>query len=256
MKKSVFSFRSIALALGATVLSATFLTACNKFDNDENDNTPVAALMAFNLASDKPAVTVALSGSVLTNVPLAYTTYTGAYLNIFPGNRNFEAYDNAGTPFATTPNTFEADKYYSAFVLGANGSYRNVVVHDDIDSLPNTSAYVRYINAIPDSSAAVTVKLTANGSDVSHTTAAYGSVSEFKAVAGGSVAIDVSNGSTIDKDRTITVETGKVYTILLTGVPGSASAPVDIKFVTNGALSGDNGAGRVAAPSSSSSRSN
>jgi hypothetical protein len=253
MKKLKFSFRSMALAAGIVLLSATLLTACNKFDDDV-DETPVAALMAFNLATDKVA-TPALSGSALTNVPLAYNNYTGAYLNIFPGTRNFEAYDNGTAPFASTSFNFEPKKYYSAFILGANGSYRNVVVHDDIDSLPATSAYIRYINAIPDSSAAVTVKLTAGGSDISNETAAYGSVSAFKAVSAGSVTIDVANGSTIDKDRTITVEQGKVYTVLLIGVPGSTSAPVDIKFVSNGTLEDDN-AGRVASPGSSSVRSN
>lgn len=253
MKKSMFSFRSMALAVGITILSATFLTACNKFDDDV-DETPVAALMAFNLATDK-AATPALSGSALTNVPLAYNNYTGAYLNIFPGTRNFEAYDNGSTPFASTSFTFAPDKYYSAFILGTNGNYRNVVVHDDIDSLPATSAYVRYINAIPDSSAAVTVKLIAGGTDISSETAAYGSVSAFKATTATQLSIDISNGSTIDKDRTITIEQGKVYTVLLIGVPGSTTTPVDIKFITNGQLEDDEPAGRVASPGASSVRS-
>jgi hypothetical protein len=255
MTKSFFSIRSVTVALAVTVLSATLFTACNKV-GDDVDNTPIAALMAFNLAPDKSNVQVALSGSALTNTPLAYTTFTGSYLNIYPGTRSFEAYDITGSPFASTSFAFEPGKYYSAFVLGTNGNYRNVVVHDDIDSLPATSAYIRYINAIPDSSAAVTVKLTAGGTDISNTTAPYASVSAFKAVAPGQVTIDVVNGSTIDKDRTITVEQAKVYTVLLVGVPGSASTPIDIKFITNGTLDGNNGAGRVAAPASGSSRSN
>ena len=49
--------------------------------------------------------------------------------------------------------------------------------------------------------------------------------------------IKVSNGSTINKDRTITLEQQKVYTVLLAGVPGSTgNDSLQIRFIENGTL--------------------
>jgi hypothetical protein len=237
MKKFFSTFKTGSLIVGSLLATSILFTACNKFDNDDNDNTPVAGLMAFNLVPDKSAVTVALSGNALGNAPLAYSSYTGVYLPVFPGSRTVETYDNSSTPFATTTTTFEAEKFYSAFVVGANGNYRNVVLRDNFDSLSGASgqAYIRYINAIPDSSNP-TVKITAGGSDVVNAPASFASVSEFTAVAPGQVTIDISNGGNIDADRTITLEARKIYTVLLAGIPGDAVNGVQIRFVANGEL--------------------
>ena len=82
--------------------------------------------------------------------------------------------------------TFEKDKYYSVFVVGANGNYKNVVTQDSYDSLTASSgkAYVRYINAVPDLSAP-RVTITSNGSNVSNNIASFGQVSQFIAVTPG-----------------------------------------------------------------------
>lgn len=238
MKKFFSSFRTGSLIVGSLLLTGVVFTACNKFDDDDNNNTPVAGLMAFNLVPDKSSVTVALSGNALGNAPLAYSSYTGVYLPVFPGNRTVETYDNGSpAPITSTTATFEAEKYYSAFVVGANGNYRNVIVHDNFDSLSGASgqAYIRYINAIPDSSQP-NVTITAGGSNVVTGPAAFASVSEFTAVTPGSVTIDVSNGGSIDADRTITLEARKIYTVLLAGIPGDPSNGVQIRFVANGEL--------------------
>jgi hypothetical protein len=251
MKKVMSFFRVSALMAGSLIMTSLLLTSCLKNNNDDSNNAPVAGLMAFNLVPDKTAINIALSGNSITQSPLPYTNFTGAYVSVYAGNRAVEAYDNTQSPFASTPANFETDKYYSAFVMGNDGNYQNVVVQDNFDSLSGSSgqAYIRYVNAIPDSSNPA-VTITGGGSTVVNQQADYKAVSEFVAVAPGQVVIDVSNGINIDADRTITVEARKIYTVLLTGVPGSATAPVQIKFITNGQLDATDGqrvsAGRVA----------
>jgi hypothetical protein len=196
--------------------------------------------MAFNLAPDKASVVVALSGSSLTNAPLAYTNYTGTYQRIYTGNREVKSYDyNTDSSFASANYNFEANKYYSLFVAGANGAYTNIVTLDNFDSLSSASGktYVRYINAIPDSTQP-TVTITANGTNVISTPAAFSSVSDFTAADPGQVTVAVKNNSTIDANRTISLEQGKVYTILLTGIPGATDTTkaVQIKYILNGSL--------------------
>ncbi len=249
MKTSKISFRKYAGLGAALFFSSAVFTSCLK--DDDTPDAPVAGLMAVNLVPDKGAVNIALSGSLLTNFPLSYNSFTGAYLGVYPGARDVEAYENGGIAFATTPVNFEAEKYYSVFTLGANGNYRNVVVEDQLDSLSASSgqAYIRFINAIPDSAQPI-VKISAAGTDVVNSTAGFATVSEFKTITPGSVVIDINNGGNIDLDRTITVEARKIYTVLLAGVPGNATTPVSIKFIANGELEAEP-SGRIGSSSKS-----
>lgn len=226
----------VAMVLGVLVFSS-----CRK-SNDDIPAQPAAGVMAFNLVSDKRGgVSIGLSGGLLTQVPIAYAGFTGTYFAVLPNSYTTQAFDGVGygTLLASSSNTFLADKYYSVFVTGANGVYGNVVTEDKYDSLSATNgqAYVRYINAIPDSSNP-RVTITANGSAVANQAVHYQTVSSFIPVTPGDVAINVSNDGNIQTSRTISLAAQKAYTILLIGVPGStdANAAVQIRYVENGTL--------------------
>jgi hypothetical protein len=240
MKKLFCSMRMSMLAVGIALSAILLLPSCKKTDTTGND-LQVAGLMAFNLAVDKPGIAITLSNNALAQGSIPYTGYTGGYYNIYPGNRSVQAYDitNTGTPITTSTHTFDPKKYYSLFVVGANNVYSNVVTLDNYDSLSATNgqAYIRFINAIPDSSNP-RVTITANGTAVSDAPARYATVSQFTQVAPGSLTIGVSNEGTISANRTITVEQKKAYTILLIGKAGETDAAraVQIKFVENGTL--------------------
>lgn len=228
-------FRRTGFAITAGMLSlAVLFSACKK--NNESQSVPVSGLMAYNLAPDKYQVSFSLSGNLLTYAPLAYSNFTGYYLNVYPGPRTVETFDQSGN-IAATPVTFEANKYYSAFLLGANGTYQNVVVHDNIDTLtaPNGVAYIRYVNAVPDSSKpAVTVL--SGGTTVVNSQAGFGSVSGFIPIAPGDIVFTASNEGNINASRTITLESKKVYTILIQGLPGQTDPErtVQVRYITNG----------------------
>ena len=237
MKKRIFSIRLQLIVIGCIVFAGGLFTACKK-SNDNSGNTPVAALMAFNLAPDKSSIGIKLSGSDLVQTPLNYSGFTGSYLPVYPGNRTIEAFDSSNTSFSSSNNSFEEGKYYSLFVVGNNGSYSNLVVNDNFDSLSaGDQAYVRYINAIPDSSKPL-VNITAGGNNVFHTNAAFSTVSEFASVPAGDLAISLTNESTINASRTISLEQKKVYTILLLGNPAAtdSTGKVQIRFIENGGL--------------------
>lgn len=243
MKNIFSSIRMSVIPASCFVLATVLLAACSKFDDDDKgDNTPVAGLMAFNLAPDQGAVAIALSGNNLTNEPLAYTNYTGTYQRVFTGSRDVESYDYSSDSTLSKVNfNFEADKYYSLFVVGTNGVYTNILTHDNFDSLNSTSgkAYIRYINAIPDSTIP-TVTVSANGTNVISTPAGFASVSEFTATDPGDITVSVKNNSTIDANRSFSLEQGNVYTVLLTAIPGATDSTktVQIKYILNGSLSG------------------
>jgi hypothetical protein len=237
MKKTFFSFRRTILNVGALVLTAGLISSCNKNDAVSTD-IPASGIMVFNLAPDKDGIGITLSGNLLNSTPLGYTDFNGIYQNIYTGTRDIKAFDLRDSVFASSTFTFEDDNYYSLFVTGNNGVYKTITVNDVIDSNATADkAYIRYINAIPDSTAPV-VSITSGGTSVSEAQAGFTSVSDFIAVNAGDVKIAASNGSNITTDRTFAVENGKVYTVLLVGVPGETNdeKKIQIRYVINGSV--------------------
>jgi len=234
------------LPVVAVIASGLVLTSCLKNKDNENVDIPAAGVMATNLAPDQQSIVVALDGNSLGASPLAYTNFTGGYSAAYVGTRSIKAYDYpSSTPLTSDTFNFADEKYYSIFVIGLNGKYRNAIVHDDLDALNSTTgnAYVRFVNAVADSAIAPQVTITSGGNSVVSENAAFGAISEFKAVSPGDVAIAVKHTNGVDATRTIAVEAKKVYTILLTGVPGATddSKKIQIRFIQNGVLTEEPG---------------
>jgi hypothetical protein len=246
MKKIIFPKRVYVKTVSCLLLAAMVFSACTKTGSNSNTNTPIAALMAFNLVPDKAqGLLITVGGTSISQSALPYTGYTGAngYLNAYTGTTNILAFDysNTTTPIASSSYTFDSSKYYSIFVVGANNVYSNVIVQDDFDNLSAATgkAYVRYINAIPDSSnPRVTITDISNNSAVNEQ-AHFTNVSQFVPVTPGALTVTVSNGSTIQVTNTnVSLLAGYVYTVLLSGIPGSvnSSTAVQIGYIENGQL--------------------
>jgi hypothetical protein len=226
--------------IAALIAVILLFTACKKISPDYQRN-PAAGIMAFNLATDKPAVGFTLSGNTLGNSPLAYSSYTGLYLPIYVGTREVRSFDyNTGSTIALITGNFADSNYYSAFLLGANGSYRNVLVKDDLNSLTATAgkAWVRYVNAIADSSSAPLVTIGTGGETTVNENAAYAKVSGFVQVNAGAVNAAINNSGSIAASRTITLEENKVYTVLFSGLPNQtdSSKALQVRFIQNGTI--------------------
>lgn len=235
--KRIVNLSRFTKTVASIVIIAILFSACKKSTLDI-PATPAAGVMAFNLIPDK-TIGFTVSGDNLTRNALPFTSYTGAYLPVYPGAREVKSYNIAnGIQLASTSGTFADSLYYSVFAVGLNGSYRNIITQDHLNELTKQAgkAYVRYINAITDSTATPTVTITSGGSAVVNSGAAYASVSGFTAVPAGIISIAVAGGTEFNSARTITAEENKVYTVLLLGTPGSSdsSSVVQIKYINNG----------------------
>jgi len=236
MEKTSSSFwkKKIFYALAASVF---LFSACKK--DTPASNSPVSGLMAVNLIPDQPGVDFIMSGSYLTNSPLVYTNYSGTYLSVYSGNRTIAlGLANADTTVSSTDYVFEPSKFYSVFSMGANGKYRNLILNDNIDSLSTGSgdAFVRYVNAVPDSSKA-DFSIAQNGNNVLTADASFATASDFKSVNPGNLTVTAS-AENYSVNRTISVEKDKVYTIMLMGIPQTTDTTkaVQIKYILNGTL--------------------
>lgn len=241
MLKKRMLFKPGLIAAGALILTLLF-SACRKnSDNTPGDNTQYAGLLSFNLIPDKTSIAFAVGGAAITTAPLSYPNYTGAYQPIIPGSRKVEAFNYAGTDsaFASATNSFVANKFYSVYAVGFNNHYSTVISPDNIDSsiIGSGKAYVRYINAITDSSNK-NVSIEKSGANVFDSTVSFSAITPFKNVDAGNVTVTVNNGSNVNVNRTFAVEAGKVYTILLIGVPGSSDIDKQVKivYVVNGSI--------------------
>ncbi len=228
----------ILIPLAALLLMTVVFSACEKNSNT-NSHIPTAGLMAFNLIPDSSGLGLKVAGENFTTTPLSYTDYTGNYRGVSTGMSNVTFYDFAtGADIATASQLFADSAYYSAFAIGANGSYKSIVVRDNFDSLTSASgnAFVRYVNAIPDSTLMPDVTISANGTNVFDTTATFTGISDFKGITPGDITVNVATESGAMANRTINVEQGKIYTILLVGQPAATDTTkmLQVKYIQNG----------------------
>lgn len=236
----MFMKKTIGLLTAGCAIASFFIAGCSK-NNGSDVNIPTAALSSYNLAPDNLGATFILSGNILPGSPLSYPSYT-SYTDIYTGTRDLQVLNNySGSVLSTVSNTYDTSKYYSAFFMGANNAYSSIVVRDNYDSLSASTgkAYVRFVQAVPDSSQP---KVTIGSTDSTSTfnNVKYGYVSQFIPVAPGNIDINANNDSTIQTSRTISVEQAKVYTILIMGLPNATDTvtKVQIRYATNGTLSG------------------
>ena len=233
-------FRKNLLPITGIFLIAILFGACKKSDVD-NTRTPAAGLMAFNLIPNSGGIGVAIGNNNMTPQALYFNNFTGVYKAVYTGDRTLESYSfGSGSTLAKESHNFKDSSYYSVFVMGANDNYSNVFVEDKLADLPQndkTKTFVRFVNAIPDSSSSK-VTVSAGGNDVFNATSSFKDISQFKEIAAGDVKVTINNESTIEESRTIKLEQGKIYTILLTGLPETTNEDfgIDIKFILNATL--------------------
>ncbi|MFT3910961.1 MAG: DUF4397 domain-containing protein [Ferruginibacter sp.] len=242
MKKSINMLRNVFPVLTGLFLMLFLFAACNKDHIDYNQPVvPASGLMAFNLSPDQPAVAVDVSSARLSNTALGYTNYTGSYLPVYTGSHEVRFFDfNSGSTLAFNNTQFADSGYYSTFLMGANGNYRNVIVEDKLIPLTAASgkAWVRYVNAIPDTNAVSVINIGTAGDNTISDSTRYASVSNFVQVNAGQVSTSVNDGSDIAANRTITLDENKVYTLLFVGLPSATdtSKAVQIRFIQNGTI--------------------
>lgn len=219
---------------GLAILAVLILAACRK--DSGGTRIPAAGVMAFNLAPDRDAVGISLNGNQLTPQPMGFTNYNGMYQQAYTGTREVRSYDvQHDTTLAVSSVDLEDQELYSVFLIGNAGVYRHLIVHDDLDSsAPATQAYIRFVQAIPDSS---DLNITVGG-EMLEQPVRFGDCTPFEGVSGGEVQVSVSNGSGISAERTLTLESGRVYTILLVGLPDAEQEEksVQIRYIQNGAV--------------------
>lgn len=232
------NFRKPQIFLLSILSLSILFTACKKKDRDIQQ-PDAAGIMAFNLSPDQNAVGFKIEGRIFTQNPLAFGNYTATYRAIYTGNRTVQAFNYVnGVILDTAAANFENNKYYSSFLFGKNGTYKEVIVQDKIDSLPYSTnkAYVRMVNGYSLPNFTPSIRYTLNDStEIYNQPLSYTTASSFLEVPAGEVNIEARSGAEVKSSRKINFEVNKVYTLLLIdNVSADSLANPEIKFIVNG----------------------
>lgn len=209
------------------------LASCQK-ENPSYAYIPSSGVMAYNLASDLPAVAFTVGTTPISGA-LNVGGHTTNYVPVTTGEKQLGALNvNSGAMISSQNSAFNENAKYSAFLVGYNGVYKTVLSVDEagVEGRINGKAWVRYIHAIADSSSAVTVSIAGQSEN-----AVYGTVSDYRPVNAGEINVGISSTNQFDVSQTVVLEQDKLYTVLFVGDPGSNSQnTAQARLVMNGKL--------------------
>lgn len=216
------------------------LASCNKND-DDIQNPDVAGIMAFNLAPDQHQVGFSITGNIFTQVPLDFGNYTVNYRPIYTGNRTISAFNYGNGELLDSANAnFENEKYYSTFLFGRDSSYQQVILQDELDSLPFVAnkAFVRMVNGYTNNGVTPNIRYSlSDSSEIYNQPLVYTGISSFKEVPVGELTLQAKTATEVISNRTVTIEANKIYTFLLLDAPsGNPMDNPEIKFIVNGII--------------------
>ena len=237
MKTKNALLKKMGITMASLFIAAILFSSCKK---DEPAHIPAAGLMVYNLVPDKDALGIAVDGRALFNTPLYYLNYSGNYQALYTGARKLESYVyGTSNVIGTTDATLSDSAYYSLFVVGDDGNYKNIFVEDKLDSLPDNTgnAFVRYINAVTGTQEH-NINMSAGSDILFNEGSATGHVSNFAEVTPGDVNVIVSSEGMTDTTRTIALEKDGIYTVMVSGMPNATDTTkaIKIRFIKNGQI--------------------
>lgn len=239
----------------AGLVCAAAVTACNYDKNAVQEITgplPASAVKFFNFGIGAPGVNFYANDTKLTAILTATgaesTTGVGVggagnggfYSALAGGTYTFTGKIAAATDKDLAISPLQAQiadgKYYSYYISGfyntTSKSAESFIIEDQLPAVDQSKAYVRFVNASPNSSPMVlNAKSTVDGSTTAiGSTVAYKTGGAFVAIPGANydLATRVAGGATDIITRTAVAFTaGRVYTITARGditLPSSGTA--------------------------------
>jgi hypothetical protein len=229
--------------LAGLVLCAAALTSCDKNAvQDISGTLPASRIKFFNFGVGAPsvnfyaddtkmtAITSATGAEATTGVAYGGVGSGGFYGGIAPGQYTFtgriSATADKDLAIASVAGQIEDGKDYSFYMSGfyntGSKTVDGFIVEDPIPALDYSVAYVRFVNAISNSSPMVlSVKSTVTGTTTALGGAvAYKSAGAFTAIPGGvyDLSTRVTGASTDAFTRSgVSFNAGRVYTIASRG---------------------------------------
>lgn len=214
--KKMFS----AFTAACTVAVLFSFSACKK-----EEAKTYANVLVTHAQPNAPGVDLLVDGSKQNSSALSFPNSTG-YLQVESGSRNIKVnVTGTATTVINADLTLEKDKSYSVFAVDSVSKISAVVLSDDLTAPATGKAHVRFVHLSPNAPA-VDVAVASSGAVV-FGNKAFKEYTSFTPLDAGSYNLDVrvAGTSTVALTLpTITLESGKIYTLFAKGFLGGTGA--------------------------------
>lgn len=210
--------RSILVAVLPAIL---LLSGClNDDDSHVVPDVPAAFVSMYHTAPSAPALDILLDNRRLNSKAFTYSDFNYlAYLRFYTGERElkFTPYNNSNTLLDTAV-TFEADEFYSVFLINEDNELNAWIVEDELPDVDQGKAMVRIVHVAPD---AESINLTKEEDESPlFSEVEFKNASEFISIDAESVSFAVTSSE--DESELATVSNykfaaGNYYTIVVKG---------------------------------------
>ena len=233
-KKNQGYFLAFILAL----LSLSFLSSCNKNDDEQFPELSLANLKIVHSLPGLSSLDFYLNGRIITAEALLYgdnigygSVYSGAnQVDVVPGG-TFQS-------VARSIYNFAEDKSYSLFVTrksAVNDTITTLLTEDNLEAPPAGKAKLRFIHL---SQNAPALDLAIQGGTTLFTNQAFNQYTEFIAVDPGTLTFQIKDTGTstvrASSAEAVNITAGKIYTIWAEGlVNGSGDANLGVQVIQN-----------------------
>lgn len=240
----------------AILLSAVALASCSKNGfQDLSGPVPGSSVKFFNFGVNAPQVNFFANDTKLTAVSSTSTSENplgtkygaaaagGYYVGIDPGQytlsgRISDTTADHNTAISNVQTTLEDGKYYSYYQSGfydaAAKTADAFVVEDPIPTQIDYSvAYVRFVNAISNSSPLTLYATGGSGETAIGGAVAYKSAGDFTAVPVGSYSVVARAGTDSTSAARVSFTAGHVYTVSAYGDMSAATTPPTLNNTAN-----------------------
>ncbi|MCC9136882.1 DUF4397 domain-containing protein [Pontibacter silvestris] len=215
------------------------LTGCLDNDNDvDNEVTPSSIAFFYHGSPDAPDLDVLLDSKQLFSQSFKYT-YHSNYVSITPGSHRIKFTPvNASNAYIDTAITFKENVAYSFFAVDSLESISFMAVEDSLALPSSGKANVRLINISPDAPAVDIVTTETNSSPL-FTDLDFKNSTPFKEITSGKYTFkvkDTESGSELLSVSDITLQSGRIYTLILRGFsspPSGNTNKLSLQIITN-----------------------
>src|SRR5690554_539464 len=144
--RKLFLKRTILIAILPVMLT---LSGClNDDDSNVVPDVPAALVSMYHTAPSAPALDIHLDNRRLNSKAFTYSDFNYlAYLRFYTGERDlkFTPYNNSNT-LLDTAITFEADEFYSVFLINEDDELNAWVIEDELPDVDQGKAMVRIVH--------------------------------------------------------------------------------------------------------------
>ncbi len=223
--------KKIALKLSLLLFAVVLFVACNKDTISTPVITPQAKVRVVNVSEGLDSLNLYADGAKLTNSPIKYNAFSQFYL-VDAGNRTLKMEANGATSISSSIFPLVGDSSYTLYAFRDTGS---AIVSKGNFYIENTTAptagnaRVTFLHLSPYAPAVDLEFVNSGGvasSSSQFTNTTYKSAAQTSTFAAKSydVKVKLAGTTNIVASISLTLESGKIYTVFARGNPKNANS--------------------------------